>query len=667
MHDVDFSRFEVVSFDIFDTLLHRLVLAPVDVFELIQLRAFEDPRSLLNSKYLDGFAQARMRAEAAARAHRITEHGGEGEITFDEIYDQWMQETGAARELADWLKALELDCEARLLHASTEGKTIYDAARATGSTILLISDMYLPSDFLRNVLVSQGFEGAADIPLYVSGEVRLSKHMGTLYGHVGQAEGQTVGTHWLHVGDNSHGDVAKAREAGLSAYHATWAKIRNVQTVRSAAHGCGSFVQSLVTAMKEPHACSRMPQDPLERIGYQVWGPMLFGFVCWLLSEFKQKKIQHVVFVARDGWLMSKLMLRCLENLPDLNWTSEYLYMSRKTGYKTGVRDWHPERARYYVSGKSQTSAKRVFAAAGIQAKDFLGVLQSCGINDIDAILLKEQDKKSVVQALNAAHMDILRQNAAMRKTFGSFYDNAMEGRSRVALVDIGWVGNIQRCFMQSLRDPATSDRVFGYYLGLHRDHISLNAELNMAMQGWLNNSDRYEELNHALMSGGVELLEFILTAPHGSTIDLEVGEKGILPVLEKQEEQEKASQALAARAQAGVVRFVEDHAFLLEWLSPETLANPAWADAFLHLVTDPDDEALQCLAGITHSDGPGSNDVRLVLASKLEGEAASNLKQWEKARADAFWIFAYDKLNPKPKRYGIFDQVASVLKRRYG
>lgn len=643
-----FSQFEVVSFDIFDTLLHRLVLAPVDVFELMQMRAFEDPRSLLDSRYLDGFAQTRLQAEAEARAHRVASHGGEGEITFDEVYDRWLEKTGAAPELADWLKGLELDCEARLLYASAEGKALYDAARAAGCSIILVSDMYLPSAFLRERLVAEGFDGAADLPLYVSGEVRLSKHMGTLYGHVARSEGHAVGKHWLHVGDNHHADVVKAQEAGLAAYHATWARIRNVSTVRPNSDGLGNVVQSLVTALCEPHARSRLPEDPLERIGYRVWGPMMFGFVCWLMAEFRSRKIEHVVFVARDGWLVSKLMRRCLDHVPGLKVTQEYFYMSRKTGFKTGVRDWHPQRTWYYCSGKAGMSARRIFSAAGLDVEKFLEVLRDHGISDVD-LSLSQEDRLRSVQALNAVHIDVLRETAAMRRKFGAYYDAAVDNRSRVALVDIGWVGNIQRCFLHSLSDPTASDRVFGYYLGLHREHVSLNAELGMSMQGWLNRSDRYDALNNALLSGGVELLEFILTAPHGSTIDLVLGPDGVSPVLEQQGADEKEHQALAGRAQAGVVRFVEDYAFLLDWLSPETLSNSAWADAFLHLVDTPDKEALHCLAGITHSDGPGANDARLVLAPKLEGAAALSLTQWKVQRKQAFWKAAFDKLNPKP------------------
>ncbi|TCL00600.1 HAD superfamily hydrolase (TIGR01549 family) [Shimia isoporae] len=647
--DVNFENFKIVSFDIFDTLLHRKVLAPVDVFELVQYRAFEDTRSLLCHNLLSDFAETRRTAEVNARQRRIAEFGGEGEVTLAEIYHQWVSDTSSPTDIANWLKGLELDCEARLLYASVQGKSLYNAARAAGCEILFVSDMYLPPEFVRDRLVSAGFDEDSSYPLYISGEVRLSKHNGTLFSEIARRENLEIGTHWLHVGDNLHSDVINARKAGLTAFHATWANIVNLPTNRRA-RGSGNAIHSLMEALSEPHAIERMPKDALERIAYQVWGPMLFGFTCWLIAHFRNTGIQHVVFVARDGWLMAKLFKLCVKKVPDVNFTHDYFHMSRKTGFKTGVRDWHPERVWFYFSGKNESTANRVFSAAGLKAEDYLEDLKRVGIVDINTALTPAQKPKAA-KALNAAYMDVLKKNAGMRQLFAKFYDDALTEHSRVALVDIGWVGNIQRCFLHSLSDPTASQRVFGYYLGLHRDCKGLNSELGMQMQGWFNSSEKYDEFNDALLTGGVELLEFILTAPHGSTIDLKASNHGIEPVLEVQTEEELEHQATAKRAQSGVMKFVEDYAFLLDWFSPDTLANPAWAEAFLSLAKDPDDEALHCLAGITHSDGPGTNDVRLELAPKLSGREATDIKRWAAARESSFWKSAFDKRNPKPDK----------------
>jgi predicted HAD superfamily hydrolase len=646
--ELDFPSYEVVSFDIFDTLVHRRVLAPVDVFELVRLRAFEDKRSLLHHNLLSNYVNGRIQAESVARSRRVEEFSGEGEVTLDEIYSQFQKSTDCPPALVQWLKELEISSERGVLYQSAYGKKLYDQAVASNCSVVFISDMYLPSSFLQEVLVSLGFLGARDIPIFVSGETRLSKHSGALYNYVSEQLGVECTSAWLHVGDNVHSDIHMAQRVGLTAYHAQWSSVVNVLTVNESSRGCGSFAQSLVASVRTPQYEPRLPEDPLERIGYQVWGPMFFGFGCWLVGEFRNRRADRIVYIARDGWFISKLVDLLTDQIPEWRISSSYFLMSRKSGFKTGIRDWHSERTWYFAAGKSTLCARKIFDAAGIDAQAHRSVLQRFGVWDIDEALSPDA-VGNAVRALNSLFSEALRQSASNRGALSAYYDHTLKLGSRVAIVDIGWVGNIQRLFLHSLSDPVASERVFGLYLGLHRDHVRLNAELGMFMQSWIGSFDQYERFNKVLLSGGVELLEFVLTAPYGSVVDLVLQEEDVVPVLEDRGDEEKDYQALSARVQAGVLRFFADHVFLLDWLSPSTIANEAWAAEFLRLASDPSDEELRHLATLTHSDGPGMNDGRKVLAPSLKSAAARDLKEWEKARDDAYWKPAFEKLNPKP------------------
>ena len=64
---------EIISFDIFDTLLLRPYVKPTDLFLHLE--------KLLNK---EGFAQARIEAEQKARK----KHSDKEDITIDEIYDE---------------------------------------------------------------------------------------------------------------------------------------------------------------------------------------------------------------------------------------------------------------------------------------------------------------------------------------------------------------------------------------------------------------------------------------------------------------------------------------------------------------------------------------------------------------------------------------------------
>ncbi|MEL6693127.1 MAG: hypothetical protein AAFQ12_08830 [Pseudomonadota bacterium] len=638
------SAAAIVTFDIFDTLVHRRCKAPVDVFEITRLRAIEGPFGIIAHDVIGDFTQSRILAEAQAREARTTNHGGEGEITFDEIYDRWQEQTQANDALTEWLKTCELETETAMLFAAPEGLRLFQDARAKGAKIAFLSDMYLPSEWLRDLLIRLGFDGADSCPLYVSGEVRLSKHSGALYDHVSQAEGWSLDENWLHFGDNQRSDIDKAKEAGLSTHFVTWGYVENKLTQRDTSLQANT-VASLIGALDLPQAEKYLPQDPLERVGYTIWGPMLFGFTCWIAAQLRQRDITRAVFVARDGWLPMQLFQTLQQHAGLETIETRYFYMSRKTGYLTGVRDWWPERAWQYMFGKTSKSAARCLSAAGLDANKYRGTLQAFGIDQIDHPL-PERERYRVFEALNALYADVLRSSRDKRLAFEGYYKSTLTGQDRIALIDIGWIGNIQRCFVHSMSDVTTRDKVEGFYIGLHENDIWPNVKLGMKMQGWLNSGVRYQEHYHALPAGGVELMEFILTADHGSTINLTHEDGAIVPVLEEQGADELEHQRLALRAQKGLTKFFEDNLYLLDLLSPEMLSSADWADPFLRLVTAPKDDEIELLAGISHSDSPGSNAERLKLARKLPLKHRFRPKYRRRARREAFWKAAFDRLN---------------------
>ena len=76
--------------------------------------------------------------------------------------------------------------------------------RKRGKRILFISDMYLPSDFLRFQLRRFGFWEEGD-RIYVSGEIGLTKYSGNLFRYI-QREEKISRCSWKHVGDNTYSD-----------------------------------------------------------------------------------------------------------------------------------------------------------------------------------------------------------------------------------------------------------------------------------------------------------------------------------------------------------------------------------------------------------------------------------------------------------------------------
>ncbi|MGN1044791.1 MAG: hypothetical protein ACI4Q9_02390, partial [Candidatus Methanomethylophilaceae archaeon] len=153
--------YDWVSVDIFDTLLIRPYVEPKDLF-LHMEKAFDAP----------GFCRERMDAE---RRNRDPENG---EVTFDRIYEDIGPEYSH-------LKSKELEFESRSVVPKVMRETF--SKLVSEKNVILLSDMYLPTDFIRELLERNGIVGFRDI--LISGDVGVNKHHGKLFTYAMERHG----------------------------------------------------------------------------------------------------------------------------------------------------------------------------------------------------------------------------------------------------------------------------------------------------------------------------------------------------------------------------------------------------------------------------------------------------------------------------------------------
>ena len=131
------GEFDVISFDIFDTLLLRTLMDPQDVWRIME----EKERA-------KGFAKARRMADAKTYAV-ATKRGGE--TTISEAYElipKWA-----------YMKDKELEYEDRLLVPNPEIVALWHKAGELGKKRAILSDMYLPGAFVKKLLKDRGIDG----------------------------------------------------------------------------------------------------------------------------------------------------------------------------------------------------------------------------------------------------------------------------------------------------------------------------------------------------------------------------------------------------------------------------------------------------------------------------------------------------------------------------
>jgi predicted HAD superfamily hydrolase len=195
------------SFDIFDTILTRQVGSPESAFLLLGNQLYK--RSLIPCT-AEAFARIRSAAE-----HRAFDNAGglDSLVNLDQIYE----EVGFVLHLTseEWrqLLEIELSLERFLLQPIPAALSLLNQARERGDRILFLSDMYIGTEFIQNLLTYHGLMKTDD-RLYVSCDYAQSKHSQKLYRKMLQQEGLAPKS-VTHCGNSLWSDIKMAQRSQL--------------------------------------------------------------------------------------------------------------------------------------------------------------------------------------------------------------------------------------------------------------------------------------------------------------------------------------------------------------------------------------------------------------------------------------------------------------------
>ena len=129
----DLLQYDVVSFDIFDTLILRPFAKPADLFMLVGKR-------LKRAEFY------RIRTDAERRAREDAMHrNGNTEVTIYDIYAIIEERTGLPKELG---VQTEFQTELDYCFANPYMKRIFRLLQEQGKPIVIVSDMYLPGEMM---------------------------------------------------------------------------------------------------------------------------------------------------------------------------------------------------------------------------------------------------------------------------------------------------------------------------------------------------------------------------------------------------------------------------------------------------------------------------------------------------------------------------------------
>lgn len=411
--------YDVISFDVFDTLILRKVHMPEDVFYLAQRKL----------QYIN-FKSIRMDAEWRARQKRFKEYG-DYEVTLEEI---WTMVHELSTIDIDKGIQVEMACEMDMCYANPYFLELVKLLKTTGKKIILCSDMYLNAERIKKILENAGYPEFDDC--FISCEHRKSKANGDLYEIVKGKYGKNV--RYIHLGDNEFSDLKMARKHGFDSVY-----YQNVQDAgeKYRAKDMSVIVSSIYSGIVNGFLHNGLSnQDPLYEFGYIYGGLFVVGYCQFIHEYVKNNSIDKVLFLSRDGDILQKAYNKMY---PEEQKMTEYVYWSRLAATKMCAhryKAFYLERMIYHKVNQNY-SLKNIFETMEIYPllKEFL-----VSFNDdiSEEIILDTAILDDLLVFVNANWdriMDFYKEQLAEGE---KYYSEIIKKAHKITVVDVGWVGS---------------------------------------------------------------------------------------------------------------------------------------------------------------------------------------------------------------------------------
>ncbi len=356
----------------------------------------------------------------------------------------------------------EIKMELRQCFVLTEGKRLLGAARKRGGTILFASDMYLPGEFIRELLIKHGLWQEGD-RLYVSHEHGSAKH-GGLFPKICQ-ELSLDPSQVEHIGDNLRSDVLVPRQFGIRARHFRDTEPSRYETAWTAKGGKGG--EAVADAIRATRL--QFPEELNDR-GQTVWqtaagvaGPLFISYVLWLEKQARELGLKRLYFISRDGLIFKKIYDRLFEGKPGSP-QSYYLYGSRQAWSGVRAARLHPEDIEWLTKPGTGLTLNQFARRCGLGVEKVPNLPWSHPPAR-DGRLSGDQLAELKIFLQSGPLRDaILAAGRETRARAAAYLRQEGLGEGPYGLVDLGWFGNLQEYVTDLMAENAPA---MGFYLDL--------------------------------------------------------------------------------------------------------------------------------------------------------------------------------------------------------
>lgn len=480
------DSYDYVSFDIFDTLIKRNVKNPTDIFDIVE-KEYNKTNSLINN-----FKENRIKAEKKAIAKSLHE-----EITLEEIYSCMEKYTKTQKEK---LMKLEIETEINFCVQNKQIYSIYENCIKKQKKIFFTSDMYLSKKVIETILNNAGYTKCEK--LYLSSSENLKKISGNLFKKILE-ENNIDRNKIIHIGDSLLGDYLVPNKIKIKSILLK----RTINNRRFSSNKNNSLEYNVLSSFINNQVTETENKSQYRKLGYEVLGPMIYGFTSWIHQKVKEDKIDKLYFLARDAKIIMDIYKKRFNDEVPIY----YLEVSRKAIISANLGEIHSfdnilDKYKSIIKGTSKVI-------------DFIRVLNLDykKYNNLNKNLLTKLIMDLNKEEKQAIFLNIkkdLEQNYKYQNQCLKEYLEQNDMRGNVALIDIGWNGTIQY-FINNFVDSKT--QINGYYFGVNQDK-KYKEYKKIIRKGFLFDNNNSNE-NQYVIGLGIGIFEMMFLSTEGSTI----------------------------------------------------------------------------------------------------------------------------------------------------
>lgn len=445
-----------VSFDIFDTCLIRRCGEPRKIWDLMANVLFDKE----NDQGRLSFVGNRCVIEQKLMDENPYP-------TLQNIYDelnvsQWNLESSK-------IVQLEMDTEEAEISPNPRMLEILRKYRSEDYEICFISDMYLPSVFLKKILMKYGFCEESD-KVYVSAECKATKRDGSLFDYVFKKT-KTKPKQWIHYGDCENSDYLIPKSKGVKSFWVrntsfTEEEKRWISDSRFYAH---KHEIELWAGLCRYARVNLDDSECTER-AVDLISSLYIPYIRYVMDISQKREIKVLYFLARDAHIFLKIAEQFSDRYSNVE--LRYLKLSRRSLYPCVFYEANSYEMELTVCQCIAQTAKKCVEYIGLEWENLSPKTRALFKADfrfssarkarIFAKCLIENDRKIILEK-SSKYREML---------LGYLRQEGVLGSRKIASVDLGWIGSC-RCILNYILKKEKYQTCDAFYWGANSTLIN--------------------------------------------------------------------------------------------------------------------------------------------------------------------------------------------------